>query len=253
MKSKINIMNTKPEITDEEIRSLMNFERLLTQKKNASVNKNRRILKNAGFTVIGCVIGLTVWFFRLPKNYAIEKKSSFHTSAPKNKEQHAAPVAGDKTDSISHQPILATNLKEPGSEKKKQPANPGVKPLPVNPSRDEAPVTNPATAPAVYIQAEPEEGYPALYAYFNAELTYPAEALNDSIQGVVMVVFTINTEGKPERISIEQALGDAFDREAVRVIRNMPSWKPATYNDKPVASRISVPLTFQVKKMSVKE
>jgi protein TonB len=101
----------------------------------------------------------------------------------------------------------------------------------------------------VFIQAEPVAGYPALYEYFMRELKYPAEAVADSVQGVVSVMFTINAQGKPEKIQVEQSLSPALDREAMRVIANMPAWKPATYNQKPMPSRISLPLTFQIKKI----
>jgi hypothetical protein len=35
-----------------------------------------------------------------------------------------------------------------------------------------------------------------------------------------------------------------------RVIRNMPAWRPAYYNGKVVKSKVSLPLTFSLKKVS---
>jgi TonB family protein len=100
-----------------------------------------------------------------------------------------------------------------------------------------------------YFQAEPLMGYSDLYEYFNANLVYPVEALKDSIQGVQTVSFVINTKGKPEQIEVIKSLGQPFEKECLRLIENMPEWKPATLNGKPVNSKISIPLTFQIQKL----
>ena len=88
-------------------------------------------------------------------------------------------------------------------------------------------------------------GFPALYQYFDTELHYPAEALKDSIHGIVTVKFVISEAGKTDQITIVTPLCPPCDREALRVIEHMPPWKPATHNGKPVASKVSVPLTFE--------
>jgi TonB family protein len=99
-------------------------------------------------------------------------------------------------------------------------------------------------------EAVPVDGYPAIYEYFNRTLQYPEEGLKDSIQGVVTVSFIINEIGSPEKIQIENSLGEAFDRETIKMIEQMPRWNPATVNGKPIASRLAIPLTFQIKKIN---
>jgi periplasmic protein TonB len=93
-------------------------------------------------------------------------------------------------------------------------------------------------------------GYPDLYAYFDRELIYPPAATRDSTQGIVTVLFSINAQGKADDIRIENSLGKEFDDEVFRVIRNMPLWKPAYYNGKIVKSKVSLPLTFKLTKVS---
>jgi protein TonB len=107
-----------------------------------------------------------------------------------------------------------------------------------------------AKADVGYVEAAPAKGYPDLYAYFEKELTYPEEAMSNPVEGVVTVAFTITRKGKIENINIDNSLGELFDREAMRVITQMPDWKPASYNGKPVSSTVSLPLTFQYKKMN---
>jgi TonB family protein len=101
----------------------------------------------------------------------------------------------------------------------------------------------------VYIQAEPVNGYPDLYAYFDRELTYPKEAMKDSVAGIVTVKFTVDKEGRARNVLIENSLGILFDQEVNRIVHEMPAWKPATYNGSPVTSKISIPLTFQLQKI----
>jgi TonB family protein len=105
----------------------------------------------------------------------------------------------------------------------------------------------PKNTASQFTEAAPVEGYAALYSYFDKELKYPG-VLKDSIEGIVTVSFAINEKGKPDRIKIENSLGSAFDAECKRVIENMPLWTPATINGKPISVRLSIPLTFKIKK-----
>ena len=74
-------------------------------------------------------------------------------------------------------------------------------------------------------------------------------ALNDSIQGVQIISFVINKNGKVEQIEVEQSLGAEFEKESIRLIENMPEWKPAKLDGKPMSTRISIPITFQIQKI----
>jgi TonB family protein len=113
-------------------------------------------------------------------------------------------------------------------------------------------ITGEATPPA-YQQAEPLDGYSSLYDYFSANLVYPSESVKDSVEGVQTVKFIINTDGKPENIEIINSLGPLFELEAKRVIESMPQWQPAMLNGKPVPSQISLPVTFRINKITIKE
>jgi periplasmic protein TonB len=109
--------------------------------------------------------------------------------------------------------------------------------------------SEPAQKESEYVQAEPVKGYSDLYDFFNANLEYPADGLKDSIQGIQTISFVINTVGKPEQIQVVNSLGEPFDKESRRLIENMPAWKPATLAGKPVESKISIPITFQIQKV----
>ena len=238
MKQKITIMKQRPQLSDEEIRSYMDFDRLMANRK-LIVNKPKfHHLKWIVPTI--ALIGVGAWLIFTPiekdsqaDNVVIEKRTesaanNTETPQPSNEESVTAPVKEETA--------------ELGSAAKKSST-------PVRQDDDKSPEKK--TADDIYIQAEPADGYSLLYAYFNLNLVYPSEALKDSIQGVETVSFIINTDGKPEKITIRQSLGEPFEKEARRLIENMPLWKPATLNGKPVPSQMSVPLTFQIQKVNV--
>jgi len=102
-------------------------------------------------------------------------------------------------------------------------------------------------APATsYVEAEPIPGFPKLYEYLNTKIIYPLQMVKDSIQGVESVSFVIDEKGNLGQIAILNSLGPLFDEETVRLLNQMPAWKPASLNGKPVGSRISLPLIFTV-------
>lgn len=245
MKNKIRIMNVRPEIPEEEIRSYMDFDAVLRHHREvlASRTKNTFIRNSLIVMLISGAI-LTTWIMLNQESVPAEIESA---KEPVVKSEPSPTVV--PSDSVVSQEKIDT---------KKPQVTESVRPRAQTSSPEKSPTTSEKKTEekeettSVYSQAEPVEGYPNLYAYFARELKYPQEAIADSVQGVVTVVFTISTEGKPENISIEQSLGEAFDREAIRVIEYMPAWKPASFNGKPVASRISLPLTFQIKTLKEK-
>lgn len=66
----------------------------------------------------------------------------------------------------------------------------------------------------------------------------------DDIQGVVIVGFFVEKDGKLTGISIEKGMTKAFNDEALRVISLSPKWIPAIKNNKPIKSRYTVPISF---------
>lgn len=227
MKQTIKTMKNIPDPSDEEIRSYMNFDSLIAS-RNKVVKVTR--VEMAFKIMIPLVVtsALLLWFL-FNKTHPKETGSVKPEVPPAIK--HIPPL--DSTTATMHPPDAVIN------------DTPAKKDIPVlTTPRTERKATD---AVSQYIQAEPINGYSSLYNYLNSNLHYPSESIKDSIQGIETVSFTISKEGKPENITIDQSLGDAFDKESRRLIENMPAWKPATLNGKPVSSKMSIPLTFQIK------
>ena len=110
--------------------------------------------------------------------------------------------------------MIAVQRKSPTKNHHSAFANSNCQREPLTKSTTLPPAENTAsTTGDNYLEAEPLNGYPALYAYFDSELKYPEVALRDSIQGTESVSFIIN-KGEAETITILHSTGSPFDEES---------------------------------------
>jgi len=104
----------------------------------------------------------------------------------------------------------------------------------------------------IFIPVDPMPEFPggqkALFDYLRFNTHYPKQAYRKGIQGRVVCQFVVKKDGKISKVEVVRSSGDkSLDREAVRVIRSMPKWKPGMYQGKPVNVKYSVPVTFRLK------
>lgn len=96
---------------------------------------------------------------------------------------------------------------------------------------------------------EPTEfpgGMPALMKYLSSNIRYPEIAAENGIQGRVIVSFVVERNGKPSQVTVARGVDPALDKEAVRVVENMPAWKPGKQRGKPVRQRFNLPVVFRL-------
>lgn len=83
--------------------------------------------------------------------------------------------------------------------------------------------------------------------FLRDNIHYPPIAKENGIQGTVYVTFVIDKEGKVTDASIRKGVGAGLDEEALRVIKLMPSWKPAKQAGKAVRQQFTLPIRFALK------
>lgn len=90
-------------------------------------------------------------------------------------------------------------------------------------------------------------GREAMIKYLSENLVYPESAKKNGIEGKVYLKFVISVSGNISNVSVKKSIPDCkeCDTEAVRVVKNMPDWKPAKNNGKPVNSWYTLPITFK--------
>ncbi|MBO4621093.1 MAG: energy transducer TonB, partial [Paludibacteraceae bacterium] len=89
----------------------------------------------------------------------------------------------------------------------------------------------------VVVETMPEfpGGQAELFKYLSENVKYPVIAQENGIQGRVICQFVVNKDGSIVDVEVVRSGGDAsLDKEAVRVIKSMPKWKPGKQRGKPV-------------------
>ncbi len=97
-------------------------------------------------------------------------------------------------------------------------------------------------------QAKFPGGKTALHEYFKNNINYPEEAKQNNIQGRVYVKFTITRYGKIKKAEIIRNISPCIDTEALKLIKNMPDWIPAEYNNETTESIQILPVVFLINK-----
>lgn len=121
--------------------------------------------------------------------------------------------------------------------------------LPINfrltPEKQENPAAQAAAAPSStgdYEPARPASG--DLQDYLARNMRYPRKALKDKTQGYVHLFCTIDATGKLTQADVVVPVSPELDAEALRLVKSVPEWIPATMNGKPMESTPSIRVDF---------
>lgn len=89
-------------------------------------------------------------------------------------------------------------------------------------------------------------GMAAFVKWLTDNLRYPPMAQRQNIQGRVVVTFVINRDGTTSDIKVAKSVNPMLDREALRVARMMPRWKPGLADGKPCRTLFAIPVEFRI-------
>ena len=82
--------------------------------------------------------------------------------------------------------------------------------------------------------------------YLSSNIHYPAVAAENGVQGRVVVGFVVERDGSITDVNVMRSVDPSLDREAVRVVKNMPRWTPGKQNGSAVRVKYQVPVTFRL-------
>lgn len=91
-------------------------------------------------------------------------------------------------------------------------------------------------------------GQAELMKYLGTNLRYPAAAIESEVEGRVVVQFVVSKTGAISNVKILRSLHPSCDKEAERLIKNMPSWIPGKQNGNPVNVYYTIPIRFMIEK-----
>ena len=84
------------------------------------------------------------------------------------------------------------------------------------------------SAPALRLAQFPG-GIDSLHSFIEKHLTYPQIAKEKGIHGTAVICFFVDREGKINHIGVAKSLAPALDTAAIKCIKLMPKWVPASY------------------------
>ena len=82
--------------------------------------------------------------------------------------------------------------------------------------------------------------------FLGKNIKYPTIAQENGVQGRVIVQFVVNQDGSIVDPVVVRSVDPYLDKEALRVIKTMPKWKPGKQRGKAVRVKYTVPVTFKL-------
>ena len=98
----------------------------------------------------------------------------------------------------------------------------------------------------VETQPNPPGGMSGWNKYLSDNLKYPTQARRMGVEGQVIVVFVINTDGSIQDVEVVRGIGGGCDEEAVKIVKRAPKWDPGMQKGKAVRTRMRLPIRFKL-------
>lgn len=109
----------------------------------------------------------------------------------------------------------------------------------------------------MFVEWETYPEYPggneAMLEYIKSNKQYPQEAMDKGIEGRIIVQFTVDSTGHVCKERVVKSIDPQLDGEAIRLIRNMPRWKPGAFRGRPWNVRYTLPVTFDLPDSATKK
>lgn len=135
----------------------------------------------------------------------------------------------------------STQLQNNPIKESKESVKPAVK--------SESPAVTVETA-KVYDVVEEMPSFPGgpakLFEYLSQNIHYPLVAEENGVQGRVVVTFVVERDGSITDVKVVKSVDPSLDKEAVRLIKSMPKWKPGKQNGSAVRVKYTTPVTFRL-------
>ena len=111
----------------------------------------------------------------------------------------------------------------------------------------EAPVVEP---PKVFTIVEQMPEFPGgegeLFKFIQQNISYPAMERDNDIQGRVIVGFVVNEDGSVSDVAVKKGVSNGLDKEAIRVVKLLPKFKPGKQQGKSVKVAYVLPIMFKL-------
>lgn len=87
-----------------------------------------------------------------------------------------------------------------------------------------------------------------MHSFISKNLSYPADAVERNAQGLVVYTFVVEKDGTLSNFNIIHKADPLLNDEALRILKNMPPWRPARHKGEIVRAETYVPMYFKLNK-----
>lgn len=106
-------------------------------------------------------------------------------------------------------------------------------------------------AKGIYSVCEEQPEFPGgmmeCMKFLAKNIKYPVECMKQGIQGRIIVQFIVDKNGKVRKPKVVHGAHPDLNKEALRVTRLMPKWKPGKVKGENVTCRFTIPITFSLR------
>lgn len=100
--------------------------------------------------------------------------------------------------------------------------------------------------PEMPVPPEYKGGREAMFKILGQETIYPENALQAGMTGTVLIRALIDSAGRMASAEVYKGVYPSLDQEALRVVRLLEEWTPATLEGEPVEMHIMLPISFRM-------
>jgi TonB family protein len=94
--------------------------------------------------------------------------------------------------------------------------------------------------------AEPIGGRKAYDTYLDEKKIYPQQALENKVEGKVVIEFTVSTTGTLSDFTVIRKIGFGCEEEIIRLVKEGPGWYPTYIDNEAVESLVRVKTRFEL-------
>lgn len=146
--------------------------------------------------------------------------------------------------------LLVSNISCVSNEKKQEEATPApIEQQQAVPETEAQPAEQPVEKEVFQVVEEMPEfpgGMGECMNFLSKNIKYPTQAIENGIQGRVIVQFVVKSDGSIAEPKVVRGVEPLLDKEALRVIQQMPKWKPGKQRGKAVNVKYTLPVMFRL-------
>ena len=120
--------------------------------------------------------------------------------------------------------------------------------VPRGPSYDDVVSFNDCDVKPIFLNSQDPAQFLQRWVY--QYLKYPQSAVEEGVQGRVVVDFIIDKDGKVTDARVIRSVDPRLDEEALRVVNASPKWRPGRVNGEKVRTSMTLPIEFILEKKS---